>query len=83
MGSYGSHERKCFECCGILIKGEQMYIYIFEDGGIKKVGLNHFSEDDLESVREGILEIIDITDPKNPTYYTGEFNEWAPLENGY
>lgn len=55
-----------------------MYIYIFEDGEFKKVAQTH--EDDFESVRNRDLEIIDISDPKNPLYYTGE--SWDTLEEG-
>lgn len=55
-----------------------MYIFIFEDGTIKKGRM--IISDDLLSVEDGILEIIDITEPKKPLYYHGD-GEWKDLES--
>lgn len=55
-----------------------MYLYIFEDGEIKKSGAIPCG-DDLQNVDNGILDIIDISDPRNPLqYYNGD---WHDLES--
>ena len=55
-----------------------MYIYIFEDGTVKKA--TTISDDDALSVEEGILDIIDISDNQNPKYLV-EAGEWDDLES--
>ena len=55
-----------------------MYIYIFEDGTIKKC--TTIDEDDTFSVEDGVLDILDISDPKNPKYLI-KTNEWTDLES--
>lgn len=54
-----------------------MYILIFESGEIKKC--HEISNDDIVSVQDGILEIIDITYPSSPKYAVGD-GSWEDLE---
>jgi len=54
-----------------------MYIFIFEDGTIKKVA--ECGPGDFDSVESGCLEIIDITNYLNPVYYLGN-GKWEDLE---
>ena len=52
-----------------------MYIYIWKDGAILKS--EKIGKDDLKLVENGILSIIDISDPENPKDYIED--EWEPL----
>ncbi|MBD1602519.1 hypothetical protein [Pseudomonas typographi] len=54
-----------------------MYLMIFEDGEIKsaeEVGI-----DDTQAADDGLLDLIDISDPFNPTRYWG--GEWKSVED--
>ncbi|MBD1555271.1 hypothetical protein HAQ04_28205 [Pseudomonas sp. C2L11] len=54
-----------------------MYLMIFEDGEIKsaeEVGI-----DDTQAADDGLLDLIDISDPFNPTRYLG--GEWKSVED--
>ncbi|MBD1589743.1 hypothetical protein [Pseudomonas typographi] len=54
-----------------------MYLMIFEDGEIKsaeEVGI-----DDTQAADDGLLDLIDISDPFNPTRYSG--GEWKSVED--
>ena len=53
-----------------------MYIFIFEDGSAEKSQI--FTEGDKISVSEGILEVIDISEPNKPVTYYNE--TWHDLE---
>lgn len=55
-----------------------MYIYIFEDGEVKKS--TTFSNDDLSSVADGILDVIDISDPDKPIASVGG-GGWIDLKS--
>jgi hypothetical protein len=55
-----------------------MYILVFESGEIKKA--HEISIDDITSVADGILEIIDITRPSSPKYAIGD-GTWEELES--
>ena len=53
---------------------EGMYLYFFSDGEITKI--DTIQEDDLQAIDNGDLQIVDISDPKNPReYYEGEWME--------
>lgn len=53
------------------------YIIVTEDGEIHKHE-GEITEDLKLAVDEGILSIVDITDPKNPTEYYND--EYSPVE---
>jgi len=53
-----------------------MYIYIFEDGSVKKSST--YSDEDAVSVGDGILDVIDISNPDNPIAADGE-GGWLEL----
>lgn len=54
-----------------------MYLFIFEDGTIKKS--SSYSDEDFESVENGYLDIVDISDPENPKVING--TEWEAVES--
>ncbi|WP_238938739.1 hypothetical protein, partial [Pseudomonas typographi] len=59
------------------LEGKSMYLMIFEDGEIKsaeEVGI-----DDTQAADDGLLDLIDISDPFNPTRYLG--GEWKSVED--
>lgn len=47
-----------------------MYLFVFEDGNI--TGSNVLEDVELSAVKDGYLEVIDISDPQHPKYYDGE-----------
>ena len=53
-----------------------MYLYIFEDGTIRKT--NELEPDDLKSVNDGYLTIVDISIPGNPKEFYQK--EWIEIE---
>ena len=53
-----------------------MYIFIYEDLTFEKV--KKVCEDDLKSVIEGVLDIININSPSCPLYFDGK--GWEPIE---
>ncbi len=55
-----------------------MYIYLFEDGSVKKSAT--YNNEDAESVRDGILDVIDISNSDNPIAADGE-GGWIELES--
>lgn len=55
-----------------------MYIFIFEDGTIRKN--EKLNDDDIISVEDGYLEIINITNPLKPLYCLGK-NSWILITN--
>ena len=55
-----------------------MYIFIFEDGTIRKKKTIHFM--DMIKVEDNYLEIIDITNPLKPLYCLGE-DSWVVLSD--
>ncbi len=56
-----------------------MYIVITEDGLVGS--MKSVSSDDLSSANDGLLDIIDISNPEKPvTYYDGKWNILETLE---
>lgn len=55
-------------------ENKKMYLIIMEDGEI--IRSSTYSKEDLRACKEGILDIIDISDPECPTYYNGR---WKPV----
>jgi hypothetical protein len=54
----------------------RQFIFIFEDGTIRHGSMDEIPEDDLQNCRDGLLEIIDITDSTAPIdLYDNEFIE--------
>jgi len=59
--------------------GIKMYIMIMEDGEIGTV--TSISKDDLFSVDQGMVDIIDISDPKRPLrYFNSVWDELPSFE---
>ena len=55
------------------------YIYIFEDNTL--LHTKGYSESDLLACEDGIITIIDITDPENPlTYWNGDWDQIQMVE---
>jgi len=55
-----------------------MYLYIFEGGGTECSKFDP-DEETLYDVDDGVLDIIDISDPERPMeYYQGE---WFPVDS--
>lgn len=54
-----------------------MYLIIFEDLSIQKA--KSVSKDDLMACDDGYCQILDITDPENPTEYYQD--EWKEIES--
>lgn len=50
-----------------------MYIYVFEDGEIKKG--SSFEQGDMDSCDAGILDVIDISVDPPRQYYDGEWHD--------
>lgn len=62
----------------ITRKGKTMedktYIMIFEDGSVKKTAV--ITDDDLASCDDGILTVVDITDPMfAKVYFAGDWED--------
>ena len=55
-----------------------MFLLIFDDFSVKKV--TALTEGDYHACDDGYLELINITDPKNPLIY--EDSEWVSVEDG-
>lgn len=56
-----------------------MYILIFEDGHVAKA--NVVTESDLDACDQGVLDVVDISDPSNPKRY--DASEWHPLMEAF
>lgn len=54
-----------------------MYLMIFEDGEMKSV--EEVGSDDLNAADSGCIDLVDITDPHNPTRYIS--GEWLAVED--
>lgn len=50
-----------------------MYLYVFEDGEIKKGST--FCQGDMDSCDAGILDVIDISGEQPQQYYEGEWHD--------
>ena len=50
-----------------------MYIYIFEDGEVKKG--DTFGHGDMDSCDDGILDVIDISGDQPMQYYDNEWHD--------
>jgi len=55
---------------------EKQYLYIFEDGSVKTS--RSVNDEDLKSTDDGYLEIIDITNPKEPLWHNA--GDWLNIE---
>ena len=56
-----------------------MYIFIFEDSTILKN--DKYDPEDIISIKDGYLDIIDITNPLNPLIYSRTNDSWELLKN--
>jgi len=56
-----------------------MYLYIFEDGTIKKA--NKITGADFQSVKDGYLTILDISIPDTPTEYWPCQDKWIEINH--
>ena len=55
-----------------------MYIYIFEDGEIRKGTI--FDEEEAKACDGGFLDIIDISGDEPKMYYDGKWNDIEKIE---
>jgi hypothetical protein len=46
---------------------DRIYLVIFEDGEVRKTSM--LQDEDLQSCDDGVLDVIDITNPKDPVNY--------------
>ena len=53
-----------------------MYLMLFEDGEIKSA--EDVSDDDLRAVDDGVMEVVDISEPFTPQRYIG--GAWHEIE---
>ena len=54
-----------------------MYLEIFDDGDIRKNEILRKCEYDL--AKNGVVELIDISNPLNPSYYNPVSEEWKNI----
>ncbi|MGF6595096.1 hypothetical protein [Pseudomonas sp. 2835] len=53
-----------------------MYLLIFEDGEMKSA--EDVTDDELRGADDGLLDIVDISEPFTPTRYVG--GQWVDVE---
>lgn len=60
-----------------------LYLYMFYEDGTIQMSLHPPTEGDIESVEEGIIDVIKIEHNNYPTIYSPESQSevWLPLEN--
>ena len=56
-----------------------MYLFIFEDGSVSSA--EDMTEEDFVSADEGLLDIIDVSDPSNLKQYLN--GQWDPVDKLY
>jgi len=59
------------------LEGKTMYLLIFEDGEMKSA--ENVTEDDLRGADDGLLDIVDISEPFTPSRYQN--GQWIEVED--